>query len=390
MSFTKFMTLPKKIRLAFAISRFRYYFSDIMRNVSKMFLPSVVALLLAGCADFLAVSGADTPEGGLYQLHRNGATQIVRSSKLNCLVRDESSGRLYGCADRQWRDRDRTGAVVVIAKVPPLNELEVVQTVTSGGRTPCHVALSPEGDLLYCANYSSGSFAEMKLADGKVAGRSRIIRHTGGSVKPRQKSPHPHFVGFDPAGKRLFVCDLGCDRIFVYDRTPGEGIKTPAAAELVLPPGSGPRHLVFAPDGSTLYVANELDSTVMSFVRDKKTGNWRPGVIRSTLPAGAKREENWPGAIKIADDGRHFFVANRGDDSVAVFSTAAEGEFRLERTVPSGGEFPSDLLLLDGGSILAVGHQKGGGVTAFDWDAEKRTLTPAGRWAVPKCAALCK
>ena len=390
MSFTKFRTLPKKIRPAFAILRFRYYFSDIMRKVAKMFFPSVGALLLAGCVSFYAVSGADNPEGGLYDLQRSGATQIVRSSKLNCLVRDQGSGRLYGCANRQGRDRGRTGAIVVIAKTPPLNELEVVQTVTSSGRTPCHVALSPEGDLLYCANYSSGSFAEMKLVDGRVAGKPRIIRHKGGSVKSRQKSPHPHFVGFDPAGKRLFVCDLGCDRIFVYDRTPGEGIKTPAAAELVLPPGSGPRHLVFAPDGNTLYVANELDSTVMSFVRDPKTDNWRPGVIRSTLPAGAKREGNYPGAIKIAADGRHFFVANRGDDSVAVFSTAAGGEFQLVRTVPSGGEFPSDLLLLNGGKTLAVGHLKNGGVTAFDWDAEKRTLTPSGHWIVPKCAALCE
>lgn len=361
-----------------------------MDKVSKMFFPSVCALLLAGCVDFLAVSGADNPEGGLYHLQKNGATQIVRSSKLNCLVRDESSGRLYATANRQGRDRDRTGAIVVIDKVPPLGEIEAVQTVTSGGRTPCHVALSPEGDFLYCANYSSGSFAEMKINDGRIAGKPRIVRHTGHGVLPRQKSPHPHFVGFDPAGKRLFVCDLGCDRIFVYDRAPGEGIKLPAAAELVLPPGAGPRHLVFAPDGNTLYVANELDSTVMSFVRDPKADKWRPGVSRPTLPAGAKREGNYPGAIKIADDGRHFFVTNRGDDSVAVFAAAADGEFRLVRTVPSGGEFPSDLLLLNGGKTLAVGHLKGGGVTLFDWDAAKRTLTPSGRCAVPKCAALCE
>lgn len=352
-----------------------------MRRAVKLFLPAVGALLLAGCAEFLAVSGADAPAGGIYKLQAEGTFQLVRASKLNCVIRSPDRGRLYGTTLRG------TGGVVVLDELPLGGYIES-KTVAAGGKTPCHLTLSPDGRRLYTANYSSGSVSEFRLDEGLPVGRPRIVRHAGRGVKPRQKSPHPHFVRFDPAGKQLYVCDLGADKIFVYDWTPETGLETPAAAELALPPGSGPRHLVFAPDGNTLYVANELDGTAASFVRERPGKAWRFGTARSTLPEGADKNGNYPGAIRITADGKFFFVANRGDNSVAVFATAGGGEFRLIRTVPTGGDFPSDLLLLNGDRLLVVGHQKSGGVTSFR--LESGNLAPSVRYSVPKCAALCE
>ena len=349
---------------------------------AKLLLLCLCALLPAGCAEFLAVSGADAPAGGVYKLQAEGVFQLVRLSKPNCLVRAGNSRRLYGTTLRG------AGGVVVLDEVPFGGWIEA-KSVAAGGKTPCHLTLSPDGAFLYTANYSSGSVSEFRLENGLPAGRPRIIRHRGHGPKPRQKSPHPHFVRFDAAGKRLYVCDLGLDKILVYDWTPGAGIGTPAAAELVLPPGSGPRHLVFSPDGDTLYVANELDSTVASFVREGPDKAWRLGQIRSTLPDDADKKNNCPGAIKITADGKYFFVANRGDNSIAVFSTLGGGDFRLVRTVPSGGDYPSDLLLLNEDRLLVVGHSRSGGVTSFA--LEDGTPAPtAVRYAVPKCAALCE
>ena len=353
-----------------------------MNKIVKVFFPSVCALLLAGCTEFLAVSGADAPAGGVYKLQADGVFQLVKLSKLNCLVRFPGRPRLYGTTGRNG------GGVVVLDPIRFVDGFVETKSVAAGGKTPCHLTLSPDQEFLYTANYSSGSVSEFHLKEGLPAGHPRIIRHSGRSVKPRQKSPHPHFVRFDPAGKQLYVCDLGLDRIFVYDWTPEAGLKTPAAAELVLPPGSGPRHLVFSPDGNTLYVANELDSTAASFVREGPNKAWRLGKIRSTLPVGADKNGNYPGAIKITDNGRFFFVANRGDNSVAVFATLGGGNFRLVRTVPSGGDYPSDLLLLNGDRLLVVGHLRSGGVTSFKF--ENGVLTPSVRYSVPKCAALCE
>ena len=351
-----------------------------MNKVSKLLFPSVCALLSAGCAEFLAVSGADAPEGGVYKIQAEGTFQLVKASKLNCLVRAPGSGRLYGTTGRG------EGGVVVLDEVPFGGHFET-RSVAAGGRTPCHLTLSPDGKFLYTANYSSGSVSEFRLANGLPAGLPRIIRHAGKSVKPRQKSPHPHFVRFDAAGGQLYVCDLGTDEILIYDWTPEEGLKVPAAAKLALPPGSGPRHLVFAPDGNALYVACELDSSAASFVRDVPEGPWRFVKAVSTLPEGTEKK-NYPGAIRITRDGRYFFVANRGHNSIAVFAASGGGEFRLLRTVPSGGDFPSDLLLLDGDRKLAAGHQKSGGVTIFKHEEGK--LVPSSNLFLPKCMSLCE
>ena len=53
-----------------------------------------------------------------------------------------------------------------------------------------------------------------------------------------------------------------------------------------------------------------------------------------------------------------------------------------------GGDFPSDLLLLDGDRALAVGHLKGGGITSFELENGK--LAPSVRYSVPMCTALCE
>ena len=353
-----------------------------MRKVVKQLLLCCGCLLMTGCTEFLAVSGADAKDGGgIYRLQAEGTFQLVKVSKLNCLTRASSSKRLYGTTVRG------SGGVVVFDPLPFGGWIET-KSVAAGGKTPCHLTLSPDGRFLYTANYSSGSVSEFRLREGLPSGSPRVIRHCGHGVAPRQKSPHPHFVRFDAAGKQLYVCDLGTDRIYIYDWTPETGIKTPAAEELILPPGAGPRHLVFSPDGNTLYVANELDSTVASFVREAPDKAWRLGKIRSTLPEGAKKAGNYPGAIKIAASGKYFFVANRVDNSVAVFSTLGGGDFRLVRTVPSGGDFPSDLLLLDGDKLLVVGHLKGGGVTSFKFG--NGVLTPSASYSVPKCTALCE
>ena len=338
-------------------------------------LAAVFAAATASATEFLAVSAAPDPTGGVYSIADGKAQQLVSVPDLFHLVRDPKSGLLYGAVRKGFGVKKRCGAVVVLTPTAD-GKLQVAQTLPIAGRTPCFITLAPDKRHLYTANYSSGDLAEIPLdGDGRIAGEARLIRHTGHGPTPRQKSPHPHCALFDPAGKGLYVCDLGTDRIHVYDWTPGRGISTPAAAELPLPPGAGPRHLVFSPDGNRLYVANELDSTAAAFLRDTQ-GEWRFKTAVPTLknPGGVP---NYPGAIKLSADGRTLFVTNRGDNSIAVFDAMPDGDIKLRGTIPAGGDFPSDLLIL-GDKILAVANFKSGNVT-----------TPQGFVGVKQPIALC-
>ena len=339
-------------------------------------LAAVFSVATVSATEFLAVSAASDQTGGVYRITDGKAHQLASIPDLFHLVRDPESGLLYGAVRKGFGAKKRCGAVVVLAPGRD-GKLQVAQTLAIPGRTPCFITLAPDRRHLYTANYSSGDLAEIPLDDrGRIAGEARTIHHTGHGPTARQKSPHPHCALFDPAGKQLYVCDLGTDHIYIYDWAPGKGINTTAAAELPLPPGAGPRHLVFSADGKRLYVASELDSTAAAFLRDAKTGEWRFKTAVPTLknPGGAP---NYPGAIKLSADGRTLFVTNRGDNSIACFDAAPDGDIKLRGTIPAGGDYPSDLMISADGKIIAVANFKSGNVT-----------TPQGTVEVKQAIAL--
>lgn len=345
-------------------------------------------IFLSGCAagDFLAVSVSRGEDGGLYRIRKDRAQFLLKLPTLNCLIRDPETDFYYGTLNRMPGSKDKNGAVAVL-KRSSAGTFSAEQVVDANARTPCFLSLSPDRRFLYTANYSSGGIAEFTLKDGRIIGRPRLIPHSGHSVTKRQRGPHPHFAGFDPAGKQLYVCDLGTDQIWIYGRHPEKGLILPCAEKLQLPPGSGPRHLVFDPSGRILYCANELNSTVSSFIRD---GNkWRAGAVRSTLTDRSNSKKNHPGAIRITADGKFFFVANRGHDSIAVFRTDGKGDFQLLDNIVSEGNFPSDIQLNRDNTELRAIYLKNHLVKRFSFDPEKGIPTPLpGSVQVPQGIGL--
>lgn len=347
----------------------------------------LTAVVFSGCRSFLTVSVSKKAEGGIYCIHDKSATQITNFPTMNYLI---SEGRyFYATSGRQLNSKSKDGAVTVLGKVHfPHCTLGVLQSVSVQGRTPCHLTLSPDGNFLYTANYSSGDVSEFKLENGEILSFSRLIKHSGKGITSRQRSPHPHFVGFSPDGKQLFVSDLGTDEIWIYNYDSRKGLILPCAEKLKLPPGSGPRHIVFSPDGKTLFTANELNSTAGSFV--KINGKWQFCKNISTLKAGTK-VKNSPGAVKITSDGRFFFISNRGHNSIAFFENLGNGNFHLLDAVPSPGNFPSDILLLDNETRLAVSHLKSGTVHFFRLDkTNKKLIAEPASIKVPQAIGLCR
>ena len=347
-------------------------------------------ILLSGCAsgDFLAVSVSRQADGGIYRIRKDRAQFLLKLPTLNCLIRDPETGFYYGTLNRMPGSQAKNGAVAVLKRISA-DTFSVEQIVDANARTPCFLSLSPDRRFLYTANYSSGNIAEFPLKDGRIIGSPRLIPHSGRSVTKRQCGPHPHFAAFGPAGKQLYVCDLGTDLIWIYDRHPEKGLILPCAEKLQLPPGAGPRHLVFDPSGRILYCANELNSTAVSFVRD---GNkWRAGAIRSTLKDRSDSKKNFPGAIRITADGKFFFITNRGHDSVAVFRTDGKGDFQLLDNIVSEGKFPCDILLNRDNTELRVVYLKNHLVKRFSFDPGKGILTPLpGGAEVPQGIGLCE
>src|ERR1019366_398256 len=100
-----------------------------------------------------------------------------------------------------------------------------------------------------------------------IGERTASFRHTGSSVNPqRQKHAYAHSIKIDPTNRFVLVGDLGLDKVFVYRFNARDGSMQPNEPPFVqAPPGSGPRHLTFHPNGRFVYVVTEMGSTVIAY-----------------------------------------------------------------------------------------------------------------------------
>jgi 6-phosphogluconolactonase len=265
---------------------------------------------------------------------------------------------------------------------------EVINSASTGGADPCHLAL--HRGFLLAANYSSGSVSVHRVRpDGGVGERTDLVEHSGTGPDPeRQEGPHAHQVLPDPTGEFVLVVDLGTDSVHSYRLDDG-GRLTPAGTAR-LHPGAGPRHLAFHPSGRFAYIANELDSTVV--VAGYERGVLRPGPKLSTLPAGAPDEpRNYPAEVVVSEDGRFAYLSNRGHDSVAVFAVERGGaELRLVEATPVGGRYPRHIALDRAGKFLLAANQNSNDVTSFAVDRATGRLRRVGSvdTPIPVCVAL--
>ncbi len=261
--------------------------------------------------------------------------------------------------------------------------------VPTGGGEPTHLCLL-DGWLLI-ANYASGSLSSLLVSgsDGRPGEIGHILRHQGCGPHPeRQKGPHAHAVLPGPGSDWVLGVDLGGDavRVCALDRATG---RLSTHRRIALPAGSGPRHLTFHPSGRLAYLVNELASTITTLAWDAAAGALEPLATVATLPPEeADGTPNYPSEAVVSPDGRFLWVANRGHDSIALFTLDADaGRPRPAGTVPCGGHWPRDLALDPVGGRLYACNERSGDVTWFEVDPDSGQPHRAGSLPVP--AASC-
>ena len=246
-------------------------------------------------------------------------------------------------------------------------QLHLLNKQAAHGDGPCHVAVHPSAQAVATANYGSGSVVLYPLLqDGQLAEASSIIQHEGQGQHPsRQKQAHAHQVVFDASGKTLFACDLGTNKVMMYDiNSKAMSLSTSEPAYVALHDGAGPRHMLFHPNGKDAFVLNELDSSLSHF--GYSSGRLELIKTHSTLNEPSSRD-NFPAALRLHPNGNYLYSSNRGHDSIAQFSLA-NGSLELERLRSTEGEWPRDFCFSPSGNYLFVANQFSNSLVVFRVD----------------------
>ncbi len=329
-------------------------------------------------------TGALTPAG----VHQMGTSP-------SCLAVNAAGTRLYSANETDRAGDGKEGTVTAFAVNRADGTLEPLNTIRSGGAGPTYVSLHPSGRWLLVANYFGGSVAVLPvLPDGRL-GAAADVKTDAGPVGPTKAKnappgsfavsghdrPHAHMIQADPAGRFVLHADLALDRIFVWRFDAEKGTLTPNdPPSVALPPGDGPRHFHFHPNGRWLYSVQEEGSTVVLFDYDAATGRLTARQTVSTLPPGFAGS-NFCSEILVSADGRFVYAGNRLHDTVAVFAVGPTGGLTYVGEEWTRGSYPRSFAFDPSGGFLYCCNQRGDNVAAFRVDRTTGRLVFTGQYA---------
>ncbi|MGA9780429.1 MAG: lactonase family protein [Limisphaerales bacterium] len=301
---------------------------------------------------------------------------------------------LFAVNETEQFNRRTGGAVSAFKLDAATGKLDFLDQQPSGGTDPCHIVADPGGKYVFVANYSSGSVAAFPVEpNGSLDPASSVIQHHGSSVNhERQAGPHAHCVAVDAADHRVFVCDLGLDKVMIYRFNETNGTLTPDETPSAgLKPGSGPRHITFDHDWRHAYVISEMGGTLTAF--DYQPGN---GGLKAIQTVSALPEDfhgkNTSAEVALLPSGKFIYGSNRGDDSIAVFAVdEASGRLQFVERQSSRGKTPRGFAIDPTGQYLIAANQNSDDVVVFRINAQTGKLTWTGQTievGQPVCVAF--
>jgi 6-phosphogluconolactonase (cycloisomerase 2 family) len=312
----------------------------------------------------------------------------------SALAFDATGTHVYSTNATDLVDNGASGTVSAFAVDRTTGRLTLMNTVASGGTGPTYASVHRGGRHLLVANYAGGSVAVLPiLPDGRL-GPATDVRKTTGVVGPTRATnappgsfafsghdaPHAHMIRTDPAGRFVIVPDLGLDRIFVWSFDAGTGTLSPAdPPSVALPPGDGPRHFAFHPDGRWLYAIQEEGSTIVLFDYDAERGRLAARQTISSLPKGYAGS-NFCSGILVSKDGRFVYAGNRLHDSVGIFAIGRDGTLTFVDDVWTRGDYPRSMTIEPGNRFMYVCNQRADHVATFAIDAATGRLTFTGQY----------
>jgi 6-phosphogluconolactonase len=336
-----------------------------------------VCLMLQGCATstiaMAYVTNADSREISVLELDKRAGT-----------LRSLQTVPVGGTAMPLALSPDQKKLYVALRSEPYTAAAFTIDS-TTGQLSPLASAALPDsmaniatdrsGRWLLAASYGGHRASVSPIgADGKPAAAVQIV--------PNGKNAHAAIP--DAANRHVYITSLGTDQIFQwrFDATTGQLTPNnpPAMAARA---GSGPRHLVFHPNGRHAYLLNELDATVDLLEVDAAKGLLSRKQHWPTLPAGSTVKP-WAADIHLTPDGRFLYTSERNSSTLAIWrvdaSTGALSLVGHQETEKQPRGFQIDA----SGQWLIAAGQVSNSVTLYKIGRESGRLTPTQRLPVGK------
>jgi 6-phosphogluconolactonase len=259
-----------------------------------------------------------------------------------------------------------------------------------------YISFDRTGRWLFAAGYGAGLVSVSPVAaDGKVLESRQVI--------PTARNAHS--IRADNTNRFVFAPHLGTDQIFQFVFDPSSGrLSANTPPVLQLKQGSGPRHIIVAPDNRFLYLLNELTATVTTLALDSSSGQLKqvsealalppesklqPGQPRGAVgaPGQAPRDVSndiWASDLHLTPNGKFLYAAERTTSTLAAFAVDGQtGQLKYIGSTPTEPQ-PRGFAIDASGRFLVASGEKSGTLSSYAIDQETGALKPIGKYPTGK------
>jgi 6-phosphogluconolactonase len=360
--------------------------------------------ILAYAGSYSSPQGPEGSKGngqGIYLFAMDPANGALSQRELfsdgsnpSWLAFDPSRTHLYAANETPTFEGTTSGSVSAFTVDRSNGHLTLLNTVSSQGAGPAHLSVHPSGKHVLVANYHGGTVAVLPILENGGLGAATDVKEGQGAVGPVHAATappgsfaisghdrnHAHMIQADPAGRFVLASDLGLDRIFIWKFDAEKGaLSAHSPASVPLPPGDGPRHFTFHPNGRWLYSLQEEGSTIVLFDYDAAKGTLTARQTLSSLPKGFAGT-NFTSEIVIAPGAKFLYAANRLHDSIAFFAIGANGELTFTGEEWTRGDYPRSFTIDPSGNFLYSCNQRSDAITTFRVNQKTGGLSFTGQY----------
>ncbi len=279
-------------------------------------------------------------------------------------------------------ERKCGGAVCLYRRAQTGWELSDRRVIT--GSQLCHLAYSDRHHCLLGACYGTGEV--FSLAVDPAAARfdcmNSYLRQGKGELTAPGAS-RAHCVVLNAAQDTVCSANIAQDRVYVYHLTDG---RLEEIRSSLLPRKCGPRHIALREDMGKAYVITEYSSEILVY---SYTGESPLLLQRISTLSEEFQGESYGSTLIFSPDGRFLYAANRGENSIAVFSVSRTGRLVPASRQSCFGDWPRDFSLIKEGRCLAIANQRSGDVVLCPRNAKTGEIgEPVFRFPLDQAACV--
>ena len=210
-----------------------------------------------------------------------------------------------------------------------LEEYSLIDTKLIKGGSLCYISYLPKNGVLVGACYESGEIFSIRVGETGFRDMVSFIKQGGDEAKVTRS----HCVVSNKSETILYSANIALDMIFSYKIKQGKLLEN---GYLELPKGEGPRHILLSHNEGTIYVITEYSNKI--FIINNDNGQMTLSDNACTLP------ENFCGksycsTLCMTADGKYIYAANRGANTIAVFSVIEDGKLKKIGDCSCFGDF---------------------------------------------------